>query len=371
MRIPVLVLLGVATVFLWWVLWPALAVTAGMVFVAAVTGFTVRLLGSSWRVLTSRHTDGPSPAPPDSDEPAFSRYLVTQVWRDHLAVLADTLSTASRPAMLLGAGATKALLGGWQAFALAPLWLVVAAGLLTGAVGCLVVMALVFAGQAATVAVAGGAQLLGVAAVRGLDGLLVSVRRTRPACPHPGCYRSFTRPEHACSRCGAAHRKLAAGRHGVLRRVCRCGALLPTSVLLGRNRLHAACPHCHRPLPGSIGHAPLVHLPIVGGPAAGKSTYTHLAVGALRQHAGRVRFADPDEAEAFASRLAALRAGKEAPRTPVELPQATTLDVELTGAGRCLMYLFDPPGEHYTSADRIGWQRYLDHADTLLLVVDP
>ncbi|MQA24016.1 MAG: hypothetical protein GEU94_00790 [Micromonosporaceae bacterium] len=371
MRVPLLVLLAAVVAFLWWLAWPVLVGLAGLMFAAAMSAFVLRYLSSAWRVLTSKLADGPSPVSASVDEPAFAHYLAGQVWRDYAAVLADTVIAVSRPAMLLGAGATQMLVGGWQAILLAPIWLAVVTGLLAAAVGCAVVVLLVSGVYAVIAGLATVAQFAGVGLMRGLDGALVSVRRTRPACPHPGCYRSFPRPEHTCPRCGAAHRDLRPGRHGALRRMCRCGAGLPTSVLLGRSRLAASCPHCHRPLAGSIGHAPLVHMPIVGGPAAGKSTYAHLAIGALREGEGRVHFSDPREAETFAARLAALRQGGRVPRTPVELPQATVLDVELNGAGRCLLYLFDPPGEHYTTSDRIGWQRYLDLAGGMLVIVDP
>ncbi|MGH3655333.1 MAG: TRAFAC clade GTPase domain-containing protein [Micromonosporaceae bacterium] len=371
MRIPLLVLVAVAAVALWWLAWPLLAAVAVVVFGIAVTAFVVRFLGSAWRVFTASRTDGPSAVRLPAVEPAFRRYLVGQVWRDLGVVLTDTLRAATRPVLLLSAGATQILVGGWQAIALAPVWLASVVGLLAAAAGCAMVVLLVSGGYTVLTGLSTGLQLAGVAVVRGLDGVLVSVRRTRPACPHPGCYRPFSRPGYACPGCAARHHDLVPGRYGVLRRVCRCGGSLPTSVLLGRGRLAATCPHCGRPLAGSIGHAPLVHLPVVGGPAAGKSTYTHLAVGALVGGQGQVRFADEKEAAGFAERLDALRNGAPVPRTLEELVRATVLDVALPEQGRCLLYLFDPPGEHYTTTDRVAWQRYLDLAAGLLVVVDP
>ncbi len=372
MQIAFLVLLAAVTAFVWYLLWPALAGIAVLVFAVATIAFVLRFLGSGWRVYTTDYTDGPSNVPTPSGErgdPAFERYLIRQVWRDYTVVLADTFTAATRPALLLGAGATQLLVGGWQAVVFAPVWLASVLGLLAAAVGCGLVVLLVSLGYAVTAGLAAAVQLLGVGLVRGLDGLLVSVRRTRPACPHPGCYKPFPRPEYACPSCGAGHRDLVPGRYGVLRRVCRCGAGLPTSVLLGRGRLAAACPHCHRALAAGVGQAPLVHLPVVGGPAAGKSTYTHLALGALN---GKARFADEAVGRGYATRLAALREGQPVPRTPEELAAATVLEADLGGnGGSCLLYLFDPPGEHYTATDRIAWQRYLDLATGLLMIVDP
>lgn len=367
MRLPLLVLAAVAAVYLWWLVWPVLAVIAVAVFAVAVGAFVARLLVAAWRTYTPDRDDGPSRVPEPSGEPAYPRYLAGQVWRDHLVLLVDVVGVAARPMMVLAAAATQLLISGWQAVALVPLWLAAVAGLLAAAVACAALVLAVSGGYAVAAGLAGGAQLAAGLLIRGLDEVLVSARRTRPACPHPGCYRGFVRPEYGCPGCDARHNDLVPGHHGVLRRVCRCGTGLPTSVLLGRGRLTGYCPHCHQPLTSGVGQAPLVHLPVVGGPGAGKTTYAHLALGAL----DGVGFTDDGEAKRFAGRLSALRDGQPVPRTAVELARATVLEVALDGGPQCLLYLFDPPGEHYTTSERIAWQRYLDLATGLLLVVDP
>lgn len=364
---PLLVLVAVAAGFVWWLIWPLLAVVATLVLIATAGAVVTRVLVAAWRTYTAEHDDGPSRVPEPTDEPAYPRYLTRQVWRDHIALLADVVGVAARPAMLLGAAATQLLVGGWQAIALAPVWLAVAAGLLAGALAGAALLVTVAAGYAVAAGMLSGWQALAAVAVRGLDELLRSARRTRPACPHPGCYRAFSLAEYGCPGCDARHGNLVPGQYGVLRRVCRCGAGLPTSALFGRGRLAAYCPHCHQSLSGPVGEAPLVQLPVVGGPGAGKTTYAHLAVGALEG----VGFADAEEAKGFAGRLAALRDGESLARTVVELPRATVLEVASDGGQPCLLYLFDPPGEHYTTSERIAWQRYLDHATGLLLMVDP
>ncbi|HEX2418422.1 MAG TPA: hypothetical protein VHJ83_09925 [Micromonosporaceae bacterium] len=367
MRNPLLVLAAVAAAYLWWLVWPVLAVIAVAVFAVAVGAFVARLLFAAWRTFTPDHDDGPSRVPEPSGEPAYLRYLSGQVWRDLLVLLADVVAVAARPMVVLGAAATQLLISGWQAVALAPLWLAAVAGLLVAGLACAGLVVAVSAGYALVAGLASGLQLAAGFVVRKADELLVSARRTRPACPHPGCYRGFVRPEYGCPGCDTRHTDLVPGRHGVFRRVCRCGTRLPTSALLGRSRLASYCPHCHQSLVGAVGQAPLVHLPVVGGPGAGKTTYAHLALDAL----DGVEFTDESEAERFAGRLSALRDGQSVPRTAVELARATVLEMTLHGDRRCLLYLFDPPGEHYTTSERIAWQHYLDLATSLLLVVDP
>jgi hypothetical protein len=164
------------------------------------------------------------------------------------------------------------------------------------------------------------------------------------------------------------------GRLGAFRHVCRCGTRLPTTILLGRFRLGAYCPHCRRRLPGRIGRARVEPLAFVGGPAAGKTTLMFLAVRALRASAagsrGRAEFVEARDARAYAGAVVELDRGGRLAKTGPELPAATMLDLKLPAAHR-ILYLFDPAGELHTGATRVERLRYLDHGEALLFVIDP
>jgi hypothetical protein len=67
----------------------------------------------------------------------------------------------------------------------------------------------------------------------------------------------------ACPSCGEWEEFLAPSVYGVLHAQCRCGQLLPTSDLIGRNGLHVRCRGCSHP----INH-----------PAVGQRTEYHVAV---------------------------------------------------------------------------------------------
>jgi hypothetical protein len=178
---------------------------------------------------------------------------------------------------------------------------------------------------------------------------------------------------YVCSApdCGERHRRLVPNRYGAVRHTCRCGARLPTLVVLGRDRLSAECPHCSMPLPGRTGRVRIEHVPIVGGPDAGKSTYLCLAISALGAElsvrGGSASFVDARDERAMSDGLAMLRRGDRLVKTGVVLPRAVMVD--LRPADR-ILYLFDPAGEYYAGRE-IDSQRYLDHAEVALVVVDP
>ncbi|MFD0853076.1 hypothetical protein ACFQ07_12625, partial [Actinomadura adrarensis] len=116
-------------------------------------------------------------------------------------------------------------------------------------------------------------------------------------------------------------------------------------------------------------------LPIVGGPAAGKTTFMVLGISAMHARVqalkGRLAFIEERHAQAYARAIEEFQRGGRPAKTGPELPLATMLDVEMPGRARRILYFFDPAGEHYTGATEVESLRYLDHSEALLFVVDP
>ncbi|GAB3968494.1 hypothetical protein GCM10029978_038030 [Actinoallomurus acanthiterrae] len=345
--------------------------------VAALCAGVGRFFLVAWRALTATAVDGPSPVPRPATgprDPAYPQYLLGQVWRDARAVTFGTVPWCLEQARWGVTTLTARMLALPQGLALFPLWLALCGGVLVATVP-LAVAGLVFAAVTVLVAAAG---LVGwsvcVVVLGTVERLWAAYRRILLACPHPGCYQRLALPAYACPRCDARHFRLIPNRLGALHHVCRCGARLPTMILLGRFRLSAYCPHCERRLPGRIGRARVEPLPFVGGPAAGKTTLMFLAVRALRAGAagagGRAEFAEARDARAYADALAELDGGGRPAKTGPELPAATMLDLALP-AGHRILYLFDPAGELHTGATRVERLRYLDHGEALLFVIDP
>jgi hypothetical protein len=349
----------------------ALAVLAG--FVLGVG----RFLQIAWRTLTATSIDGPSlvvrpaPGPPD---PAYPHYLLVQVWRDALSLERRTVPWCVAQARWAVSTLTETLLPLPRGLVLFPLWFGLCAGIALSTLP-LAVATLAFGLAIVAMAAVGLAGWSVCVTVLGaVERVWMAYRRILIACPHPGCYQRFALPEYACPRCEERHSRLVPGRLGAFRHVCRCGTRLPTTILLGRFRLGAYCPHCRHRLPGRIGRARVEPLPFVGGPAAGKTTLMFLAVRALRASAagarGRAEFVEARDARAYAGAVAELDRGERLAKTGPELPVATMLDLTLPAAHR-ILYLFDPAGELHTGATHVERLRYLDHGEALLFVIDP
>jgi hypothetical protein len=347
---------------------------------ALLAGFGLglgRFFTVAWRALTTTGVDGPSPVrrpAPGPPDPAYPHYLLVQVWRDMAALERRTLPWCLTQARWAAGTLTETLLKPPQGLALFPLWFGLCAGMVLSVVP-LAVAVLAFALATAVMAAAGLVVWSVCVAVLGtVERVWMAYRRILLACPHAGCYQRFALPEYACPRCDERHSRLVPNRLGAFRHVCRCGARLPTTILLGRFRLGAYCPHCHRRLPGRIGRARVEPLPFVGGPAAGKTTLMFLAVRALRASAagagGRAEFVEARDARAYAGAVAELDRGGRLAKTGPDLPVATMLDLTLPAAHR-ILYLFDPAGELHTGATRVERLRYLDHGEALLFVIDP
>ncbi len=353
-----------------------LPLLAAVALAGAAAGIGL-FLANSWRALSDSRTDGPSPVErPEAGpaDPAYPHYLLSQVWRDVVSIGRRTLPWYLGRARRVISRATARILPPPQGLALFPIWLALCGGIALSAVP-LGVAALAFGVATVAMAAAGLAVWCVCVAVLGtVERVWMAYHRILIACPHPGCYQRFALPEYSCPHCDERHARLVPGRLGAFRHVCRCGTRLPTTILLGRFRLSAYCPHCHRRLPGGIGQARVEPLAFVGGPAAGKTTLMFLAVRALRANAagarGRAEFVEARDARAYAGAVAGLDRGERLAKTGPELPAATMLDLTLPAAHR-ILYLFDPAGELHTGATRVERLRYLDHGEALLFVIDP
>lgn len=362
------------------------AVLCVVVFAIAVVWFYLRAV---WGVLTDRTRAGIVTPPPrqqhdrSGPEPAFLAYPLRQIWIDLWQMVRNALASTGEGAKLAIRRiryAGDSLLDGWTTITIgAVILLPTTAALVFGAGGG------VLAGLAAYVGLVLATAVLMLAlgvlwalvwlALGAVEGLMRLWRRIRQSCPYAGCYRRIALPTYECPRCRQRHRRIAPNQYGLLRHDCRCGAALPTAIVLGRHRMTAYCPHCDRPLPQRIGRVPVVTVPVVGGPAAGKTTFLCLAVSALHTRltdaGAAVRFAEPAQERMFTDGRGQLREGRVLDKTVQRMPDGTMLDVGIGGRSDRILYLFDPAGESYAAADGVEAQGYLDHAEGLIIVVDP
>jgi hypothetical protein len=260
-------------------------------------------------------------------------------------------------------------------------WIGLASGAVLGAVCCAIVLGLTWA---AMFAVTGGLRLT-ARLTRTADQAQLRIRGIYMRCPHPWCFERITLPRYTCRVCGIEHDDLRPGPLGALHRICTCGEPLPTLSMTGRHRLAASCHACRSELPAGLGTSRLVHIPLVGDTSAGKTTVLIAATICLdsmaRAGAFELRFASAQSSADFDEAARLLRSGAPVAATSTPVPSAFLLELRATGAHRSrlpgrrgargLIYLYDPMGESFASTDGVRTQRYLAHADGILLVVDP
>jgi hypothetical protein len=313
---------------------------------------------------------------PTGREPAYKQYYFRKAFHDYWRVV--------RLSWEANVGAAKWLVGGgvWfftgtKAWFLWPLGLslfaIVALGSVFAAAAYLVfglVHLLIVAVLAAAVACAGGV-------LRVVEALRMLWGRIFFACPNSMCYKKISLPIYICPNCGAQHKRLIPGSYGVVFRRCRCGTRLPTLYLLGKNRVPAICPHegCHRPLPERAGTARNLHFPLVGGPAAGKTSFLMASMCELQRRAEqnelRLTFTEQKFQRMFDKSRVSFARGVLLDKTADDSPDAFTVNFMDGNGRRGLLYLYDAAGELFQRVDQMRTHEHFEYTHGILFLLDP
>ena len=216
--------------------------------------------------------------------------------------------------------------------------------------------------------------------MRILHWLWLIRRHITYSCPHDDCNETGT-PIHVCS-CGQQYRDLYPSFYGVFRHVCRHNGKqvkLPTMDFLGRNKLERRCRRCERPLQHTaLGELAVRPVFLAGGPDTGKSVLLRQAIRQLAQDleapaAGTVRIDSEHERISIDQDYKLLDQGLVLGKTVGDITTAFGLAVRLRKPKRlrCLLHLYDPPGEIFTSMQLLGKKQVLQDLYGIMLVVDP
>lgn len=196
----------------------------------------------------------------------------------------------------------------------------------------------------------------------------------------PTCHAQMRLPVHTCPACSRAHTRLWPSVYGVFAHPCLCGEKLPTLDVLGRRALTQRCPTCDSVLNAAIGRATNIHIPIVGGPSAGK---THYLIATLRDlierhaptHNLAVSMPDIEHRRDYEASVRILRRGQQLRKTQVEQDSNTrAYNLQLKRRHQpvpTLLYIYDGAGEYYTSQESAQQQVYYRYANGVILIVDP
>jgi hypothetical protein len=194
-------------------------------------------------------------------------------------------------------------------------------------------------------------------------------------CPHSECHAPVPLPVFLCPQCDTEHDRLIPGRFGVLRRRCKCGVgNLPTLFWTGKGRLRMKCPKCRKAMREEL-FSGGIHVPIYGGPSAGKTMFMMAASWELLE--GKVpgvrsRLIDEATERAYSRYWKPdFETGRVREKTVQPFPDAFLLSMRRGLGFPTSVYLYDPAGEAMLSDSSLDAHRFMDYYDGLALLIDP
>lgn len=204
---------------------------------------------------------------------------------------------------------------------------------------------------------------------------LCYVKAGRIRCHCPACYKTMAIPTYLCPTCQAKHTHLQPGLSGVFFHRClSCATALPTLDWIGRKRLARVCPSCHCVLGRYFGTGPEIHIALVGGSGAVKTSYLLTALEALRQQRPdgiKGTLTDTTQEQLLTKELRRLRAGQSPAGAASPVPRAWTLKMQLPRRLLPrLLSLYDPAEEAFTSSTNASRQEYYTFTDGMLFLID-
>jgi hypothetical protein len=313
------------------------------------------------------------PRKQEGAEPAIKQYFFAAAWREMPAVVDAAFDSLIESARKLGRR-NAALRGKKDAALILPVMGGNYVALGVGAAGGLLVLGCLAVIHAALLSLCYSACVAAAAVLRTIEWLSMLVRRIAVVCPHEDCHRPIALPVYRCRSCGATHTALVPSSYGIVQRRCRCGTLLPTLFLFGRNRVPSFCPHksCGKPLNTVIGTLRNIHIPIVGGPSAGKTAFLAASMLEIKRRPDvEVSFPDHAGQQHFRDVTARLGRGIPVTKTAPGSPTAFLVRMRDRKNRESLLYLYDAAGELYAGNDALQRQNYFGQSDAVALLIDP
>ncbi|WP_246615271.1 TRAFAC clade GTPase domain-containing protein [Clostridium thailandense] len=189
------------------------------------------------------------------------------------------------------------------------------------------------------------------------------------------CHAKFDIPYYICPECGSLHRQLKPGPYGIMRRVCKCGKVIPTTNLTGRYSLKSICPVCSRGL--EVREASPICIPIIGGVSSGKTSFVYSALDCLindvsKKNNWNISFLNGEDEERIRELLEL--ASKGIP--PRKTIKADTVPYNIfikSGKFRSdkLLYIYDIAGEYFDIRAEVRRQSYYKYTNGLIFIIDP
>lgn len=346
------------------------------VFGAAVVigmGAVVYLYGRSfYRVFFGDGGWQDAPVPP---EPAFRQYFFNKAWQDYRLVVAQAYLPSRQCGAICHERIVSKFFGSSAAVVSWPPGVALYAGLVGSVIAAGVFYAILGVIHLALLSMAVCGALILAGLCRLTEQVAMKWHHTFYACPHSDCHERFDLAYHFCGFCGAEHRRLVPGHYGIFHRRCQCGSKLPTFFLTGRHHLASACPCCHKMLDASLPIVGRLDVPLIGGPAAGKTSFLFAATSALRARADagalELAFTNDRAEQRFKEASALVELNHRLPKTVDLSPDAFQAVLTNQKGTRLLLSWFDPAGEIYTKSRGDRAQGYFAYYGGAVMLIDP
>ena len=208
--------------------------------------------------------------------------------------------------------------------------------------------------------------------IRFLDWLISKVYGLFNKCQ--SCHQRIDKPIYQCPKCRIRYPELIPSwQFGLFFWKCKCGEILPTSSLLGRNKLPAFCPNpkCGKPILSS--YATPISIVVLGAQKVGKTHFIMDSIYLLKEKLFPNMYQSyniPNDRR-IGEMLDLFEKGKS--------PDATS-DL---GAAICLeakpnfcsfpdrIYIYDPPGEAFAKSEEVSRLNCFAYSNAAILIIDP
>lgn len=313
---------------------------------------------------------------PEGTEPAFKQYYFRKAYHDYMQVVDESWKPNRAAAGWVVETGKKLFTNGGVIFTW-PLGVMFFAIAAVGSVAAALAYAIFGLVHLLLVLVCAAIAITVALAIRIVEYVSMAWRRIFLVCPHANCYRPISLPVYVCPNCGVKHHNLIPGSYGIFRRTCKCTAKLPTLFLFGRNHLPSLCPHddCQRPLNSSIGVTKNLHVPIVGGPAAGKTSFLMASMCELheRSEKGELKLEFPEKKHQIMFERCSRNFlhGDLVSKTAEESPDAFQVKLKDGDGDEGLLYVYDAAGELYQQTDTLRRHEYFSYTHGVLFLIDP
>jgi hypothetical protein len=196
-------------------------------------------------------------------------------------------------------------------------------------------------------------------------------------CPHPYCDERISLPIFICPNCQRRHSQLHPNTFGIWSHRCECQTKLPILDHFGRHKLVRRCPKCNNIINSHIGQNTNIHMPVIGGPSAGKTHYIVASTNELmntytEKHKYHFSFTEEHHKADFERNREKLTSGQMLAPTSEIAPPAVMLKMDIPGIPVSkMLYMYDAAGEAYNANARTSQQTYYKHICGLIFIIDP